>query len=80
VVLILLVFSLGLGVPFLVAGLGLFKVFGRLRRHARGITVVSGLLLTAFGLVMVTGNLPVLAAWFTEVMLSIPWLEDLATV
>jgi cytochrome c-type biogenesis protein len=79
-VFLLVAFSLGLGVPFLLAGLGLFKVFGRLRRHMRAITVVSGLFLAGFGVVMVTGNLSTLAAWFTDVMLSVPWLEDLATV
>jgi cytochrome c-type biogenesis protein len=77
---LLIVYSLGLGIPFLLAGLGLFKVFGRVRRHMRVITVVSGLLLAGFGVVMVTGNLSVLAAWFTDVLLSIPWLEDLATI
>jgi cytochrome c-type biogenesis protein len=77
---LLILYSLGLGVPFLLAGLGLFKVFGRLRRHMRAITVVSGLLLAGFGVVMATGSLSVLASWFTKLMLSIPWLEDLATV
>jgi cytochrome c-type biogenesis protein len=77
---LLIAFSLGLGVPFLLAGLGLFKVFGRFKRHMKAIMVASGLLLAGFGVVMVTGNLSVLAAWFTEVMLSVPWLEDLATV
>ena len=79
-VFLLIVYSFGLGVPFLLAGLGLFKVFGRLRRHMRTIAIVSGALLASFGVVMVTGNLSVLAAWFTDVLISVPWLRDLATV
>jgi cytochrome c-type biogenesis protein len=79
-ILLLVLYSVGLGIPFLLAGLGLFKVFGRLKRHARAIAAVSGLLLAGFGVLMVTGGLTTLASWFTELMLSVPWLEDLATV
>ncbi len=79
-VLLLVVYSAGLGVPFLLAGLGMFKVFGRLKRHARAITVASGLLLAGFGVIMVTGHLDTLARWFTNILLSIPWLEELATI
>jgi cytochrome c-type biogenesis protein len=79
-VLLLVVYSVGLGVPFLLAGLGMFKLFGRLKRHAQVIAVVSGLLLALFGVIMVTGYLDTLARWFTNILLSIPWLEDLATV
>jgi cytochrome c-type biogenesis protein len=79
-IVLLVAYSLGLGVPFLLAGLGLFKIFGRLRRHAKPIAVASGLLLAGFGVLMLSGGLTTLASWFTEVMLSVPWLEDLATV
>lgn len=79
-VLLLVVYSAGLGLPFLLAGLGMFKVFGRLKRYSRGIAVVSGLLLAGFGVIMVTGHLDTLARWFTNILLSVPWLEDLATV
>ncbi len=78
--LLLFVFSVGLGVPFILAGLGLFKVFGRLRGHLRAWSIVSGLLLAGYGVLMVTGGLSTLASWFTEFMLSVPWLRDLATV
>lgn len=77
---LLVVYSFGLGVPFLLAGLGMLKLFGRLRPHARKIAIGSGLLLAGFGVIMVTGQLAVLARWFTEILTSIPWLEDLATV
>jgi cytochrome c-type biogenesis protein len=77
---LLISYSLGLGVPFLLAGLGMLKIFGRLRPHTRKIAVVSGFLLAGFGVIMVTGQLDVLARWFTEIMTSIPFLRDLTTV
>lgn len=79
-VVLLVAYSLGLGIPFLLAGLGMAKLFGKAKPHARKIAVVSGLLLAGFGLIMVTGNLNVLAGWLSDFMGSIPWLEDLATV
>ncbi len=79
-VLLLIAYSLGLGVPFLLAGLGLFKFFGRLKPHLRTINIVSGSLLAVFGLVMVTGNLGTISSWVSRVFLSVPFLEDLATV
>jgi cytochrome c-type biogenesis protein len=77
---LLLAYSLGLGVPFLLAGLGLFKVFGRLKPHLRTINIVSGVLLAGFGLVLVTGNLGVISGWFSDLFFAIPFLEDLATI
>jgi cytochrome c-type biogenesis protein len=77
---LLLAYSLGLGVPFLLAGLGLFKFFGRLKPHLRTINIVSGVLLAGFGLVLVTGNLGVISGWFSDLFFAIPFLEDLATI
>ncbi|MFO7298919.1 MAG: cytochrome c biogenesis CcdA family protein [Actinomycetes bacterium] len=77
---LLIAYSIGLGVPFLLAGLGMTRLFGRARPHARKISVVSGVLLAAFGLVMATGNLTLLASWLMRFMTSVPWLKDLATV
>lgn len=77
---LLLAYSLGLGVPFLLAGLGLFKVFGRLKPHLRTINIVSGVMLAGFGLVLVTGNLGVISGWFSDLFFAIPFLEDLATI
>jgi cytochrome c-type biogenesis protein len=78
--LLLLAYSLGLGVPFLLSGLGLFKLFGRLKPHLRTINIASGVLLTLFGVIMVTGNISTLSNWFSDVLLSIPFLRDLATI
>jgi cytochrome c-type biogenesis protein len=79
-VLLLIVYSLGLGLPFLLAGLGLFRLFGRLRPHLRTISIVSGALLAGFGVLMLTGSLTTISGWFTDLFLSVPFLEDLATV
>lgn len=79
-VLLLVAYSLGLGVPFLLAGLGLFKFFGRLKPYLRPINIASGLFLALFGVIMVTGNLGRLSAWFVNIFDSVPFLRDLAAV
>lgn len=51
-------YSLGLGIPFLLAALGVqkaFKVFALARRHARKVMQLGGLLLIIVGLLQVTG-------------------------
>ena len=37
-------------------------------------------LLTLFGVLMVTGNVGTLSTWFSDFLLSIPFLRDLATI
>lgn len=57
---LLAVFALGLGVPFLLFGLAFTRaiaVVGLLRRHWRAINVASGALLVVFGLLLATGEL-----------------------
>jgi cytochrome c-type biogenesis protein len=78
--LLLVSYSLGLGVPFLLAGLGLFKVFGRLKPYLRPINIVSGVLLALFGVVMVTGSLGDMSAWFQRTFYEIPFLQEIADV
>jgi cytochrome c-type biogenesis protein len=77
---LLLAYSLGLGVPFLLAGLGLLKAFGRLKPYLRPINIASGALLTVFGVVMVTGNVSTLSNWFSDLLLAVPFLRELATI
>ena len=51
-------YSLGLGIPFLLAALGVqraFRVFGFARRHAGRVMQAGGVLLIAVGLMQVTG-------------------------
>lgn len=79
-ILLLVAYSLGLGVPFLLAGLGLFKLFGRLKPYLRPINIASGVLLAAFGFVMVTGSLGDISAWFQRTFYEIPFLREIADV
>ncbi len=78
----LLFYSLGLGVPFLVTAVtvaGAYRTFERLRPLMAPITVVSGLLLAGFGVLLVTGNVVELNAWFSRVLIRMG-LEGLADV
>jgi cytochrome c-type biogenesis protein len=64
--LLLLVYSLGLGVPFVLAALAFDWVMARLRvvkRHYRGIQIGAGVLLTVFGVLMMFGVLDQLTRW-----------------
>lgn len=79
-VLLLVAYSLGLGVPFLLAGLGLFRFFGKLKPYLRPINIASGLFLALFGVVMVSGQLGVVSGWFVNLFDSVPFLRDLAEV
>lgn len=79
-VFLLIAYSLGLGVPFLLAGLGMFKFFGRLKPYLKPINIASGVFLTLFGIVMVTGSLGDLSAWFVQIFDAVPFLRDLASV
>lgn len=79
-IILLVAYSLGLGVPFLLAGLGLFKFFGRIKPYLRPINIASGIFLTLFGVVMLTGRLGDLSAWLVQIFDAIPFLEELATV
>jgi cytochrome c-type biogenesis protein len=51
-------YSVGLGLPFLFAAMGIqraFKMYALARRHARQVTQVGGVLLIAVGIMQVTG-------------------------
>jgi cytochrome c-type biogenesis protein len=57
---LLVAYSLGLGVPFLATGLAfghLTEVMARVRRRLGVINAVAGVLLMAFGVLLLTGNL-----------------------
>ena len=58
-IVLLLAYSLGLGVPFLLVGLGVQRfmgAFGWVRRHYAWIAGVSGALLVVVGVLLVTGE------------------------
>lgn len=77
---LLISYSLGLGVPFLLAGLGLHKSFDRLKPYLRRINIASGVLLALFGVVMVSGNLFRISTWLVDFFDSVPFLRDLASI
>jgi len=57
--LLLLAYSLGLGVPFLLAGLFFVRTVGALswvKRHYSAVKIASGVLLMVYGLFLVTGR------------------------
>lgn len=62
---LLSIFSLGLALPFLIIGLAfdsLLPLVRRIQRYSRIIYVVSGLLLIAVGILVLTGTLSLVAA------------------
>ena len=71
--LLLLTYSAGLGVPFVLAGLLFGKLRGAMRfmsRHSLTINRVAGVLLIVMGTLMFTGKLAVISAFFLRLM---PW-------
>ena len=57
--LLLFVYSLGLGIPFIIAGLFVGKAlraFSRIRRHLRTIQIVCGVLLVLYGALLISGQ------------------------
>jgi cytochrome c-type biogenesis protein len=71
---LLLAYSLGLGVPFLLSGMAFGRMtdlLARVRGRLRIVDLVGGIILVAFGLVLLTGNVDVLSAHIST------WLRDL---
>jgi cytochrome c-type biogenesis protein len=69
--LLLFVYSLGLGIPFLITGLLMSEVssvFGWVKRHFRAINVTAGTILVIFGLLMITGNVTRISTWLVDRM------------
>jgi cytochrome c-type biogenesis protein len=66
---LLFAYSLGLGVPFLLAGLFFtraMRAFAVVKRHMRAVRAVSGLILVAYGLLMIGGQMTWLTARLTR--------------
>lgn len=64
--LMLIAYSLGLGVPFVITGLAFGRLSGALsfaRRHSRVVSAISGLLLAALGVLILTGEVGVVSSW-----------------
>ncbi|TMF85047.1 MAG: cytochrome C biogenesis protein [Chloroflexi bacterium] len=74
--LLLLIYSLGLGIPFLLAAASLERfagVSGWLRRHARPIDTVGGLLLVGMGVLVFTGDLNRVLAPALDLYARLKW-------
>jgi cytochrome c-type biogenesis protein len=68
--LLLLIYALGLGIPFLLAGLAIdrsLSVMRRLRPHLATVERVSGALLIGMGVLLFTERLTLITAWLTRV-------------
>jgi cytochrome c-type biogenesis protein len=69
--LMLLSYSLGLGVPFVAAGVAfgrLAGVFTWVRRHFRVVNLISGLILAAFGVLLLTDSVHYLSTFFINLL------------
>ena len=80
--LMLVAFSLGLGVPFVALGVAfgrLAGVLGFVRRHVRGINLVAGLVLAALGVLLLTDSVSVVSTFFSHILDDLG-LDRLATV
>ena len=71
---LLLAYSVGLGVPFLLSGLAFGRMtdmMARVRSRLRLVDLVGGVVLIAFGLLLATGNVDIVSAHISN------WLRDL---
>lgn len=65
---LLFAYSLGLGAPFVLAGLGLVSFGGRIKRHAATIQSMGGGVLVAVGALMISGRLTLITIWMQKVL------------
>lgn len=59
-------YALGLGIPFLLIGLGIDRaahVLGHFKRHSRKVQVISGIFLIAIGILILTQQMMWIAIW-----------------
>jgi cytochrome c-type biogenesis protein len=71
---LLLAYSLGIGVPFLLTGLAFGRMtdaLARVRGRLRLVDLVGGLVLILFGVLLLTGNVDIISAHISD------WLRDL---
>ncbi len=64
-ILLLLLYSVGLGVPFIITAVAFDKLKGALKqiqRHSRAISIISGVILIAAGILVFTGSLKYLGS------------------
>src|SRR2546427_98861 len=65
---LLFAYSLGIGLPFVLAGLGLVSFGGRLKRYATTIQLVGGVVLIGVGVLLLTGQLTQITIWMQRLL------------
>ena len=76
-IILLTSYSLGLGIPFLLAGLSLtifFTAFNKFKHHLHKVEVVGGIMLILVGILIATNSLTILSAYFSK---WFPFLSNL---
>jgi cytochrome c-type biogenesis protein len=76
-IMLLGIYSLGLGVPFLIAGLSItlfYNVFNKLKKHLHKVEVAGGVLLVIVGALIMTNYLTVLSGYLSK---WLPFLNEL---
>ncbi len=72
---LLTVYALGIGIPFLIAALGVRPFMGfmrRFRHHMRRVEITIGALLIITGVMIFTGSLSAVSNWLLQ---SVPWFS-----
>lgn len=76
-IVLLSVYSLGLGIPFLLTAISLnafFSVFSKVKKYFHTIELISGILLIIVGILMLTGSLTVIANYLVKLF---PFLGEI---
>jgi cytochrome c-type biogenesis protein len=79
---LLLVYSLGLGIPFVLAAMAIGPFLGfmkRFRRHLGRVEKAMGILLVLAGVLVLTGWLNTFGTWLLEAVPGLGTIEDLFT-
>jgi cytochrome c-type biogenesis protein len=77
-IVLLFVYSLGLGIPFFLTALSInkfFSVFNNIKKHFHTIEVVGGVMLVIVGLLMITNYLTIIASYLSR---WFPFLNELS--
>ena len=68
-IMLLTIYSLGLGIPLLVTALfinGALRLFTRVKRFYKGMEIASGVILIMLGILLLTDNLQIITAYLTR--------------
>ena len=79
---LLLVYSLGLGIPFVLAAVAIGPFLGfmqRFRRHLGRVEKAMGVLLVVTGVLILTGSLNVFGVWLLETVPALGRIEEMVT-